>query len=57
MVEVLIRLEGILEEIDKQKKGEQLKAYLKTGYGKYVYGLKSEEFLRELEQLEKGITP
>lgn len=53
LVEVLIRLERILEETDKQKIGEQLQAYLKTGSGKYVYGLKSDELPRELEQLGK----
>jgi hypothetical protein len=53
LVEVLIRLERILEETDKQQIGEQLQAYLKTGSGKYVYGLKSDELPRELEQLGK----
>jgi hypothetical protein len=53
LVEVLIRLERILEETDKQQIGEQLQAYLKVGSGKYVYGLKSDELPRELEQLGK----
>jgi hypothetical protein len=53
LIEVLIRLEQILEETDKQLIGEQLQAYLKTGSGKYVYGLKSDELPRELEQLGK----
>jgi len=53
LIEVLIRLEKILEETDKQLIGEQLQAYLKTGSGKYVYGIKSDELPRELEQLGK----
>lgn len=53
LIEVLIRLERILEETDKQQIGEQLQAYLKTGSGKYVYGLKSEDLPRELEKLGK----
>ncbi|HDR50989.1 MAG TPA: transposase, partial [Mariniphaga anaerophila] len=53
LVEVLIRLDRILKETDKQQIGEQLQAYLKTGSGKYVYGLKSEELPRELKQLGK----
>lgn len=53
LVEVLIRLEKILDQKDKQQIGEQLQAYLKMGSGKYVYGLKSDELPRELEQLGK----
>ncbi|MFH1049867.1 MAG: transposase [bacterium] len=53
LIEVLIRLERILDETDKQQIGEQLQAYLKTGSDKYVYGLKSNELPRELEQLGK----
>jgi len=53
LIEVLIRLERILNETDKQSIGEQLKAYLETGSGKYVYGLKSDELPRELEKLGK----
>ncbi len=53
LIEVLIRLERILEETDKQQIGEQLQAYMKTGSGKYVYGLKSEDLPRELEKLGK----
>jgi hypothetical protein len=53
LIEVLIRLERILEETDKQLIGEQLQAYLKTGSDKYVYGLKSNELPRELEKLGK----
>ena len=53
LIEVLIRLERILDETDKQLIGEQLQAYLKTGSGKYVYGLKSNELPRELEKLGK----
>ena len=51
LIEVLIRLERILDETDKQLIGEQLQAYLKTGSDKYVYGLKSNELPRELEKL------
>lgn len=53
LIEVLIRLERILNETDKELIGEQLKAYLETGSGKYVYGLKSDELPRELEKLGK----
>ena len=53
LIEVLIRLERILDETDKQLIGEQLQAYLKTGSDKYVYGLKSNELPRELEKLGK----
>jgi hypothetical protein len=53
LIEVLIRLERILDETDKRQIGEQLQAYLKTGSGKYVYGLKSEDLPRELEKLGK----
>lgn len=53
LIEVLIRLERILDETDKQLIGEQLGAYLETGSGKYVYGLKSDDLPRELEKLGK----
>jgi len=53
LIEVLIRLERILDETDKQLIGEQLQAYLKTGSDKYVYGLNSNELPRELEKLGK----
>lgn len=53
LIEVLIRLERILKETDKKQIGEQLQGYLKTGSGKYVYGLKSDELPRELEKLGK----
>jgi len=53
LIEVLIRLERILDETYKQLIGEQLQAYLKTGSDKYVYGLKSNELPRELEKLGK----
>ena len=53
LIEVLIRLERILDEADKQLIGEQLQVYLKTGSDKYVYGLKSNELPRELEKLGK----
>ncbi|MEI7501218.1 MAG: transposase [Bacteroidota bacterium] len=53
LIEVLIRLEKILEETDKKQIVEQLEGYLKTGSGKYVYGLKSDDLPRELEKLGK----
>jgi len=53
LIEVLIRLERILDETDKRRIGEQLQAYLKTGSDKYVYALKSNELPRELEKLGK----
>ena len=53
LIEVLIRLEKILEESDKRQIVAQLEGYLKTGSEKYVYGLKSEALPRELEKLGK----
>jgi len=53
LIEVLIRLERILDETDKQRIGTQLQAYLRKGSEKYVYGLKSNELPRELEKLGK----
>ena len=53
LIEVLIRLERILEETDKQQIGEQLEAYLKTGSDKYVYSLKPGDLPRELDKLGK----
>ncbi len=41
LIEVLMRLERILDETDKQRIGTQLQVYLEKGSGKYVYGLKS----------------
>ena len=43
LIEVLIRLERILDETDRRQIGEQLQEYLQTGSDKYVYGLKSSE--------------
>lgn len=51
LVEVLIRLERILEKSDLQCIGELLQAYLRKGSDKYVYGLKSGDLPRELEKL------
>ena len=51
LVEVLIRLERILSEVDKQEVLEHLQAYLKMGSEKYVYGLKSEDLPRALDKL------
>jgi len=51
LIEVLIRLERILDETDRRQIGEQLQEYVKTGSDKYVYGLKSSDLPRELEKL------
>jgi len=51
LIEVLIRLERILDKTDLLQIGEQLQQYLRTGSDKYVYGLKSSELPRELEKL------
>ena len=51
LIEVLIRLERILDEPDKNLLGESLQSYLKTGSEKYVYGLKSKDLPRELNEL------
>jgi len=53
LIEVLIRLERILDETDKWRIAEQLQAYLKTGSEKYIYALKSNDLPRELEKLGK----
>lgn len=51
LIEVLIRLERILKESDIQHIGKHLQDYLRSGSEKYVYGLKSGDLPRELEQL------
>ena len=53
LIEVLIRLERILDETDKRQIAEQMQAYLKTGSEKYMYALKSNDLPRELEKLGK----
>lgn len=53
LVEVLIRLNRILGESDVQRMSELLEPYLKTDSDKYIYGLKSKDLPRELEQLGK----
>lgn len=53
LIEVLVRLDRILEENDKQFIGEQLGAYLKKGADKYMYGLKANQLPHELEKLGK----
>lgn len=53
LIEVLIRLERILQEEDKTQINKLLQVYLKTGSDKYVYALKSNELPRELENLGK----
>ncbi len=53
LIEVLIRLNRILEESDVQRMGELLEPYLKTDSDKYIYGLQSKDLPRELAQLGK----
>ena len=53
LIEVLIRLERILDATDKQSIVSQLHEYLRAGSGKYVYALKPSELPRELEKLGK----
>ena len=53
LIEVLVRLDRILEENDKQFIGEQLGPYLKKGTDKYIYGLKANQLPHELEKLGK----
>jgi hypothetical protein len=53
LIEVLIRLEKILDEADKNRVSEHLQTYLKTGSDKYVYALKPGDLPRELGQLGK----
>ena len=43
LIEVLLRLERILQEEDKTQINKLLQVYLKTGSYKYVYALKSNE--------------
>lgn len=53
LVEVLVRLDRILEENDKPFIGMQLEPYLKKGTDKYIYGLKANQLPHELEKLGK----
>ncbi len=53
LIEVLVRLDRILEELDRQFIGEQLKPYLKKGTDKYIYRLKANQLPHELEKLGK----
>ncbi|MDD4425204.1 MAG: transposase [Mariniphaga sp.] len=53
LIEVLVRLDRILEEEDKQFISEQLQPYLKNGTDKYIYGLKGNQLPHELEKLGK----
>jgi hypothetical protein len=53
LIEVLIRLERILDKTDKCQIAEQLQAYLRAGSEKYIYALQSNELPRELEKLGK----
>ena len=53
LIEVLLRLERILDNTDKEVIGAFLQPYQKTGSDKYVYGLKAADLPRELEALAK----
>lgn len=53
LIEVLTRLDKILEEKDRQFIAEQLQPYLKKGTDKYIYGLKANQLPHELEKLGK----
>jgi len=53
LIEVLVRLDRILEEEDRQFITEQLQPYLKKGTDKYIYGLKANQLPHELEKLGK----
>lgn len=53
LIEVLLRLERIMNEEDIRSIGEKLRPYLKTGSDKYIYGLKAKEVPHELEKLGK----
>lgn len=53
LIEVLLRLERILDKTDEALFKTQLKAYSKNGSDKYVYGLKSKDLPHELENLGK----
>lgn len=53
LIEVLVRLDRILEEKDQQVISEQLEPYLKKGADKYIYGLKANQLPHELEKLGK----
>jgi len=53
LIEVLTRLDKILEEEDRRFIAEQLQPYLKNGTDKYIYGLKANQLPHELEKLGK----
>ncbi len=53
LIEVLTRLDRILEEEDRRFIAEQLQPYLKNGTDKYIYGLKANQLPHELEKLGK----
>ena len=53
LIEVLLRLERILKEEDKQFIGEKLGPYITKGSDKYIYGLKAKEVPHELEKMGK----
>jgi len=53
LIEVLTRLDRILEEEDRQFIAGQLQPYLKNGTDKYIYGLKANQLPHELENLGK----
>lgn len=53
LIEVLVRLDRILLEKDKQFIHKQLEAYLNKGADKYIYALKGNQLPHELEKLGK----
>jgi hypothetical protein len=53
LIEVLVRLDRILEEEDRLFISAQLQPYLKKGTDKYIYGLKGNQLPHELEKLGK----
>ena len=53
LIEVLTRLDRILEEEDRPYTAELLQPYLKAGTDKYIYGLKASQLPHELEKLGK----
>lgn len=53
LIEVLVRLDRILEEKDKQFICKQLEPYQNKGADKYIYALKGNQLPHELEKLGK----
>lgn len=53
LIEVLLRLERILDEGDKAEISKLVDPFLKKGSEKYIYGLKAADIPRELSKLGK----